>query len=216
MQSDLDNWITIQRNAIIANWRGWGIPPAVAIEGVHVLGLNYGGPEGRATKWLPVAGYDPSVAIMQITGLVKSLWVDPRRNNYVEIFRKFLSEHCRVDPGELTKNHDVDHMYNRERAVNFGYAFVRMFPIPASANRSHGAGYEKAMTESDIGRGRKVMKLMDEVSTMKFLGILSPSTRRGLSKEQREHVKAMADLFDLTVEQIEDGIDSLMSRAHGG
>lgn len=215
MQSGLENWITIQRNAIIANWREWGIPPAVAIEGTHVLGLGQGGPEGRATKWLPMVGYDSSIAMVQVSGLVKSLWVDPRRNNYVEIFRKFLSEYCGVDPVDLTKRHDVDHMYNRERAVNFGYSFVRMFPIPVGANRSHGAGYEKAMTESDVGRRRKVMKLMDEVSTMKFLGILSPSTRRKFSIQQREHVKAMADLFDLSVDQIEDGINNLMGRAHG-
>lgn len=209
----LDGWIAEQRAAIVANWRLWAVPPAVAIEGTHLLGPGYGGPEGRATVWQPLADADPRSAMVQRTGAVVSLWVDPRKAAYVDLFRQFLTHH-RVEAEQLTDRYDVDHMYNRERAINFGYVLVRMFPIAKGANRSHGAGYEKAMTASDIGRRRKVMKLMDEVSAMKFFGVPSPSKRGGLSPGQQAHVGTMAALFDLTAEQIEQGMNGLMRRAH--
>jgi hypothetical protein len=214
MHQDLGGWVAAQRDAIVANWRRWDVPPIVAIEGPHVVGTTYGGPEGRATSWVPLGNTPSNVAMIQLTGAVTSLWVDPAKNNYVDLFRKFLKDHCHVDDSQLTKDFDVDHMYNRERAKNFGYGFVRMFPIRKGPNRSHGAGFEKAMTASDIGRRRKVMKLMDEVSTMKFFGILSPSSSKGFSAVQRAHMRTMADLFDLTIEQIEEGVNGLMQRAH--
>jgi len=213
--SALEDWITAQRNAIIANARGWDTPPAVAMMGTQWLGLDYGGYEGRSTRWNPLAGVDPQVAMVQETGVVTSLWLDPRKSNYVSLFRTFLTQHCGVDASGLTNENDVDHMFNRERAIQFGYAYVRMFPIPPGPNRSHGAGYEKAMTAADEGRRAKVLKLMDEVSFMKFFGILSPSVNGGFSASQRGHMQAMADIFDLPVEQIEQGVSGLMSRAHG-
>ena len=216
MSGTLDQWIAAQRQAIVAHWQQWGVPPAVAIEGPHVLGPLYGGPEGRASLWSDLAGPRVGAAKVQRTGAVTSLWVDPARDDYVELFRHFLQTVCGVDAVRLTEHHDVDHMYNRERARNFGYRLVRMFPIGKSPNRSHGAGYEKAMTASDLGRRRKVMKLMDEVSTMKFFGIASPSAHRQLTPAQQAHIASMATTFDLAVEQIEGGVNNLMGRAHGG
>lgn len=213
MKANLENWIGAQRQAIIANWQQWDVPPVVAIEGTHVLGARSGGPEGRVSQWMDLPGVDAQRARIQQTGLVRSLWVDPADNGYVDIFRRFLDRY-QVDSATLTARFDVDHMYNRERACNFGYRLVRMFPIIKSANRSHGAGYEKAMTASDLGRRRKIMKLMDEVSAMKFFGIGSPSSRTGLSVQQRAHVADMAKTFELSIEQIESGIQNLMERAH--
>ena len=211
----LDSWIAAQRASMVANWRSWGVPPVVAIEGQHVLAGAMGGPEGQATSWLPLANVDPQSALVQQAGTVLSLWVDPKKNNYVDLFERFLGSHCGIDGDGLTASYDVDHMSTRERAINFGSTLVRMFPIPKGPNRSHGAGYEKAMTASDIGRRRKIMKLMDEVSTMKFFGIGSPSATRGLTDSQRAHMGAMAGTFGLSPEQIEEGVNNLMGRAHG-
>lgn len=215
MSGNLEHWIATQRSAIVANWREWDVPPAVAIEGTHVLGPNYGGPEGRASHWSPLAGAKPGIAAVQRTGSVVSLWITPASDSYVDLFRTFLSSVCDIDDSRLTTDYDVDHMYNRERARNFGYGFVRMFPILKSANRSHGAGYEKAITSADSGRKRKVMKLMDEVSTMKFFGIASPSSRRALTPVQQAHLGNMASTFGLSIEEIETGVSNLMGRAQG-
>ncbi len=215
---NLEGWIGAQRQAIIANWKQWDVPPVVAIEGIHVLGSSYGGPEGRATRWLPLqtgsAASAVGAMIQRTEGGVMSLWIDPALDNYVDLFRTFLEQHAKVDHSDLSVRYDVDHLYNAARARNFGYKLVRLFPIPASINRSHGAGYEKAMTAADVGRRRKVMKLMDEVSTMKFFGIRSPRKNGKLSATQRQHLDKMATEFGLAPGAAVDGASGLMDRAH--
>lgn len=214
MSDKLLNLINAERQKILTNWQRWDVPPVVAIENTSVLGPTYGGYEGRATHWIPLGKVSATAAMVQVVGDLKSLWVDPKSSSYVEYYRTFLADLFDVDATDLTKNFDIDHMYNRERAINFGYSYVRMFPIVKSANRSHGAGYEKAMTESDIGRRRKIMKLLDEVSTMKFFGVPSPRKSAALTGVQQTHADNMAKMFDLSKEQIEEGISSLMARAN--
>lgn len=211
---NLEAWITAQRRAMIANWKKWDVPPVVAIDGTHVLGATYGGPEGRATQWLSLDSACGGAMIQRSEGGVQSLWVDPAREDYVDLFRTFLAEHARVDHRDLSVRYDVDHLYNAARARNFGYKLVRLFPILSAINRSHGAGYEKAMTASDIGRRRKVMKLMDEVSTMKFFGLKSPRKSGTLTADQRAHLERMAQEFGLPPGAATDGAAGLMDRAH--
>lgn len=210
----LDAFLAAQRQAMVTNWKDWGVPPVVAIESLTVFGKGLGGPEGRATTWHNLTGTGTGAMIQRTTGGVQSLWVDPALTNYVDLFRTFLSDHAKVDASALSVNHDVDHLYNAARARNFGYKLVRLFPIPYRINRSHGAGYEKAMTDSDIGRHRKPMKLMDEVSTMKFFGIKSPRKSGKLTAAQKQHMERMAKAFDLPVEAITGGAKGLMDRAH--
>ncbi len=209
----LDSWIAAQRAQIVTNWQQWGTPPAVAIEHMDVLGASYGGHEGRNSGWAGLRSIPGAEAMVQQTGPLASLWVNPASDRYPEYFRLFLREQG-VDASALTGAYDVDHLYNRERAINFGYRLVRLFPVKPTPNRSHGAGYEKAMTQADIGRSAKVMKLMDEVSAMKFFGLRSPSIRAAPTPEQLAHMHIMASLFGLSVAQIQQGVTNLMARAH--
>ena len=68
----------------------------------------------------------------------------------------------------------VDHLYNRARALNYGLQYVRLALVRHAVNRSHGAAYEKDITKNEAGREKKDMKLMDEITSMKYFGFLSP------------------------------------------
>jgi len=67
------------------------------------------------------------------------LWVRPHYSKYREAWKKRFGE-ASIPPGT-----DVDHIHSRERAAALGYEYVRLALVPAGANRSAGAGYEKAL-----------------------------------------------------------------------
>ncbi|MDJ0643785.1 MAG: hypothetical protein QNJ15_13305 [Erythrobacter sp.] len=205
-------FISAQRQAMVANWKKWDVSPMVAFKNLGIFDPSLSGSEVRATSWQPLG--KTSAVIQRTHGGVLSLWVDPAADNYVDQFRKFLTEHAKVDDSDLTKQHDVDHLFNRERAIKLGYKFVRLFPVPYRVNRSHGAGYEKAMTAAASAKNPKQMKLMDEVSIMKFFGFKSPRKSGKLSKDQDQHLRNMAKTHGLPEELIFGGVENLMDRAH--
>ena len=211
MATSLDRWITVQREALMAYARRWGAPP-VALMNMASL-ANLARADGTGGAWTPLPGVDAGSAMAFRTEAEASLWVDPRSDSYVRYFRKFLETLCGVDASALTTTYDIDHLYNRERAINFGYAYVRMFPVRIGANRSHGAGYEKAITEADLGRRAKLMKLMDTVSMLKLNNALSPRVGGAFTPEQQEVIAKVAAALGISVREVEAEIDAMMSRA---
>lgn len=97
-----------------------------------------------------------------------------------------------MDENRLSERYDVDHLYNRERAIHFGYAYVRMFPVLIEANRSHGGGYEGAITEADAGWRVKKLRLMDTVSMRKLHSALSPRVGGSFSIAQQATIAEIA------------------------
>ena len=209
----LSTFIASQRQAMVANSKRWNMfPPLVALKSLAVLGPSLQGDEVRASTWKPLG--KTNAVVQRTQGGVISLWVDPAADNYVDQFRKFLTEHAKVDDSDLTKQHDVDHLFNRERAIKLGYNLVRLFPVPYRVNRSHGAGYEKAMTGSPQSSGRKSVKLMDEISYMKFFGIKSPSKSGKLTKAHEQHLRNVSKTYELPEDAIFEGAKNLVNRAH--
>lgn len=211
MSSPLDLWIARQRDALMAYARRHGAPPVAlqTIASLQPLAILDNDPG----TWTPLPGARPASAMAWRSQKQASLWVNPRSSNYVEYFRTFLTGLCGVDASGLTATYDVDHLYNRERAINFGYAYVRMFPVRLEANRSHGAGYEKAITDADLGRKAKLMKLMDTVSMLKLHNALSPRVGGSFTPDQQQAIRQVAEALRITVREVEAEIDNMMARA---
>lgn len=212
MQASLESWITQQREALMAYARRWGAPP-VAIMNMADLELLARSDRTGGT-WTPLPHVRPGSAMAFRSETQSSLWVNPGSSSYVKYFRIFLTQICGVDDSTLTTLYDIDHLYNRERAKNFGYAYVRMFPVRSDANSSHGAGYEKAMTDADIGRRAKSMKLMDTVSMLKLHNALSPRVRGSFSPTQQTAIQQIAAALQIPASEVEAEIDAMMGRAY--
>jgi hypothetical protein len=103
-----------------------------------------------------------------------ALWVGTENNHYRDDYLAFLNARHGLKLSTIPKPFDVDHLYNRERAMIYGLRFVRTALVGRSANRSHGAAYEKDLTRNEALRQRRDQKLMDAVSCMKYFGFLSP------------------------------------------
>jgi hypothetical protein len=104
----------------------------------------------------------------------KVLWVATKNDFYREDYLTFLNRTYGLELSSLPSDHDVDHLYNRSRALTYGLQFLRLALVEQAINRSHGAAYEKDLTQNEASRERRGMKLMDEVTSMKYFGFLSP------------------------------------------
>jgi hypothetical protein len=106
------------------------------------------------------------------------LWMDPADDGYREMFGRFLADYWGV-AAKLTKSgYDVDHVYNRWRAMHYGYGLVRMFLVRGEINQDHGRSWERQIGKAERDRFVKIMKLLDGMSELKVLGL--PPVRNGL------------------------------------
>jgi hypothetical protein len=103
------------------------------------------------------------------------LWVRPLYQNYREAWEKEFG---------IQSYMDVDHIHARERAHDLGYEYIRLALVPASANRSAGAGYEKKLLNAyrtvqfDPHEIPKV-RYLDYVQAIKIRGTNIGSSRQG-------------------------------------
>lgn len=102
------------------------------------------------------------------------LWAGTNNDDYRDDYLRFLKTKHHCDLPKIPPPFDVDHLYNRARAQMYGLQFIRVALVGHAANRSHGAAYEKDITRNEAQRERRDMKLMDEITSMKYFGFLSP------------------------------------------
>jgi hypothetical protein len=102
------------------------------------------------------------------------LWVGTNNDYYRRDYLTFLNDIYQLGLSAIPVPYDVDHLYNRSRAQTYGLKFIRLALVGHAANRSHGAAYEKDITRNEALRVRRDMKLMDEITSMKYFGFLSP------------------------------------------
>jgi hypothetical protein len=104
----------------------------------------------------------------------KALWVGTNNDYYRQDYLNFLNASYELGIDAIPAPYDVDHLYNRNRAQTYGLKFLRLALVGYSPNRSHGAAYEKDVTKNEAMRVRRDVKLMDEITSMKYFGFLSP------------------------------------------
>jgi hypothetical protein len=216
MAIDFDDFIEEQRAAILAESAMSHVPPIVALKSIQLLTDRARVAAGVTppARLVPIGG--PVRGWVQETPAYKSFWAATENDGYRGDYCTFLNEHCGFSLSGIPTAYDIDHLYNRERARVLGYRWIRMFPVRRGPNRSHGAAYEKAITRSSEGRFAKIMKLMDEISFMKFLDLTSPGKARKLSGRQQAHLQRMAALFNLPQRMLVDNVQGLLDRAYGG
>jgi hypothetical protein len=154
-------------------------------------------------------------AVVQIGPCGASLWMDPAATGYRDAYARFLRDHWGAKEGLGGSGYDVDHVYNRARALHYGYRFVRMFLVRAEANRAHGRSYEKQIGAVEAKRKAKIMKLLDGMSELKVLGL--PPVHGGvLLREHHEAAMLAARTYRIPHEAALATLRALYARAHPG
>lgn len=111
------------------------------------------------------------------------VWVRPLYQSYREAWKKSFA---------IQPNMDVDHIHARERANDLGYDYIRLALVPASANRSAGAGYEKKLLNAyrtvqfDPHEVPQV-RYLDYVQAVKIRGTNIGSARQGYPGFSQSH-----------------------------
>ena len=114
------------------------------------------------------------------------LWVRPFYPNYREAWKQVFGVQS------ISGNMDVDHIHARERANDLGYDYIRLALVPAGANRSAGAGYEKKL----LNAYRTVQfdpdetpefRYLDDIQAVKLKGTKIGSSRQGYPGLFQDH-----------------------------
>jgi len=213
MSGPFDIWIDRRRDELMAYCRQWG-SFLVAIS--NMGDLERPTPSNmEGGSWIPLPGVAPDKAAAFRNNSYTSLWVNPKyEEGYRDWFRVYLESIWGLDGNLLTNVHDVDHVYNKQRANDFGYAFVMAFPVVRGANRSHGSGYEAAMTDASHGKRAKSMRSIDTASLLKLHNALSPRVGGAFTPHQQVVIQQVAEALHISVAQVEQEIDAMMGRAY--
>ncbi len=165
-----------ERDALAAETRIAHCPPLVAVNDIDEVArvpsqLRW----NHSATVTALSGAKGAAFIVDCSSLQSaSLWCGIENNTYRDDYLRFLNATYQLNIDRIPPCYDVDHLYNRSRAQIYGLRFIRLALVEGRANRSHGAAYEKDITTNEAVRVRKDMKLMDEISCMKYFGFLSP------------------------------------------
>jgi hypothetical protein len=206
--ADVGGVIQREHDALAAETRIAQCPPLVAVNNMDDVGrvptkLRWNNP----TTVARLPGAKGAAFVVNCASLGSTaLWVGTANDAYRSDYQLYLNTTYNLNLAKIPATYDVDHLYNRSRARGYGLQFIRVALVVGPANRSHGGAYEKDITANEAMRVRKDMKVMDEISSMKYFGFLSPlrndpreseitayanfaSTKLGLDpKEVRENV----------------------------
>ena len=141
------------------------------------------------------------------------LWVGSFSKEYRRDFLTFLNGRYELGLAEIPKAFDVDHLYNQSRAQVYGLKFIRMALVRFGANRSHGGAYEKDITTNEAAREHKDMKLMDEITSMKYFGFLSPLRNDPRDSEVDAYASFAASQLGLDAAEVKRSVAYLRGKA---
>jgi hypothetical protein len=174
--SSVTEVIEREHDALAAETRLAQCPPLVAVNNIEDVAkvptiLRWNHP-ANVTK---LEGAKGDAFVVDCPSLKSTaLWVGTSNDHYRDDYLCYLTTTWGLQISKVPAEYDVDHLYNRRRARMYQLCFIRVALVAGSANRSHGGAYEKDITTNEAMRVRKDMKLMDEISSMKYFGFLSP------------------------------------------
>jgi hypothetical protein len=187
-----------------------GLPPIVAVKDIDELRAFWGRRLAAGVRFTRLA--ERADAVVQIGPHGASLWMDPAAADYRAAYGSFLLRHCGHAAALKGSGYDVDHVYNRARAIHYGYRHVRMFLVRADANRAHGRGYEQGIGAAEKDRFAKAMKHLDAMSELKVLGL--PPVRDGvLLPEHRAAAEMAARTYGIGFDQAVEALLAMCARA---
>jgi hypothetical protein len=174
--SDVEDVIRREHDALAAESRLARCPPFVAVNNMEDVARS---PrrlrEDHPTNVIPLSGSTGAAFVVDCPSLESTaLWVGTDNGNYAADYLLYLKSVYKLDIEKIPSAFDVDHLYNQKRASNYGMRFIRSALVERPVNRSHGGSSEKDVTKNEELRERRDMKLMDELTSMKYFGFLSP------------------------------------------
>jgi hypothetical protein len=212
---DIASVIQREREALIAETRIAQCPPFVAVNNMGVV-AQYPSALRRDHKATvtPLANAKGAAVIADCPSLKSTcLWVGADNDRYREDYLLFLNSTYELKIAAIPSAYDVDHLYNHSRAQIYSLRFIRLALVSGPANRSHGASYEKDITRNEEMRVRKEMKLMDEISMMKYFGFLSPLRNDPRQTEVEAYANFAASKMGLEASGIIDSVQYLRRKA---
>lgn len=187
------------------------IPPIVAVLDFGVLRNFWAAHPNDAVSFGSFENRRDAVVQTGPCGPV--LWMDPVSSDYRAVFGRFLKAHWGATTDLTHSGYDVDHLYNRARAKQYGYHLVRMFLVVGDINRDHGRSYEKQIGSAERNRFVKIMKLLDGMSELKALGL--PPVKDGLlTAAHYIAAQQAATAYGIPVASTEQTLREMYSRAH--
>ncbi len=204
-----------EHNALAAETRVAQCPPLVAVNNMDDVArvpskLRWNHP----TSVTALAGAKGAAFVVDCQSLESTaLWVGTANDSYRDDYLKYLTTTYSMDISKVPANYDVDHLYNRSRARMYGLQFIRVALVAGPANRSHGGAYEKDITTNEALRVRKDMKLMDEISSMKYFGFLSPLRNDPRESEIAAYSNFAATKLGLDPAEVRESILYLRKKA---
>jgi len=143
----------------------------------------------------------------------KTLWVRADDDAYAKYYLEFLDQYHNLKFSGVPKPYNVDHMFNRQRALKYAYRYVRMALVNGPVNSSHGAGYEKSTTNSRRERRDTSIALMDEIGSMKFYGFMNPSVAKPNQAEIDRYARFSALEFGMSESEVKECIAGCLKSA---
>lgn len=173
---DIAAVIKREQDALAAETRIAKCPPFVAVNDMDdVARLPTQLRWQRSTTVTPLSDAKGVAFVVECPSLNSTvLWVGTDNDYYRQDYLRFLNVTYQLGLSSIPAPYDVDHLYNRSRAQIYALRFIRVALVGQGANRSHGGSYEKDITRNEAARSRNSMKLMDEITSMKYFGFLSP------------------------------------------
>jgi len=142
------------------------------------------------------------------------LWMNPLPDSYRGTFGRFLKTYWGATSDLSNSGYDVDHLYNRERAKQYGYNLVRMFLVASDINRLHGTVYEGPLGRAERDREPKSMKLLDAMSELKVLGF-PPVKDRLLTPAHYDAARLASKIYDISFDAAVRALQNLYDRSQG-
>jgi hypothetical protein len=204
-----------EREGLIAETRFAQCPPFVAVNNMDVVAQYPTSLRSKhPAKVNKLQGAKGSAFVVECPSLQSTcLWVATSSGTYREDYLGFLRSVHGLQIAAIPSGFDVDHLYNRSRAQIYMLEFIRLALVRGAANRSHGASYEKDLTRNEAARVRKEMKLMDEISMMKYFGYLSPLRSNPRAAEVRAYANFAASQMGLDADEICKSVQYLRTKA---
>jgi hypothetical protein len=212
---NVESVVRREHDAMIAETRIAQCPPFVAVSNMSVVeryptSLRWNHP----AMITALARAKASAYVVECASLNSiCLWVATASSSYRDDYLLFLKSVHGLDLASIPRAYDVDHLYNRSRAQIYMLQYIRVALVKGAANRSHGSAYEKDLTINEAARTAKEIKLMDEISMMKYFGYLSPLRDNPRAIEVRAYANFAASQMGLDAAEICKSVGYLRQKA---
>lgn len=211
----LDQIVKAEQDAVAVETRIAQCPPYVVVNDLEIVQTTPR--ELRDSHPVSISPLEPSSTrsfVVDCPSLQsKVMWVTTSNSEYRKDYLTFLNSAYNLGLTAIPKSHDVDHLYNRTRAQIYGMRFIRVALVGYAPNRSHGAGYEKDITTNEALRFTKDRKLMDEITSMKYFGFMSPLRSDPREAEVNAYAIFAASRLGLNAQQVKENVLYLRQKA---